>query len=305
MISRTTARQISLLFALSFRQFGSYSLRGRNVGYYESIPVAIYDFLYEHDFPAYLCNAARKAAPGSRTTRNIEDFIMKLHTGESLVAATSNWSWPDRERLGQEHLKNLAEDLIEHWRSREREYGEKEEIDPVIVKLKAGLELDGFVFRGKVLLAPEADVLDAAEQGGVLQVLYSELALGDRDTAFHHLRLSEEHYIAQRWDDCIANSRKFFEEVMEQSAIAYSARKERQPLDSNTAGRPVRIRDYLERINLLERKEKEAIAAIYGLLSHTGGHPYMAQSDQARLLRHLALTLSHFIMLRLRGALSP
>jgi hypothetical protein len=46
---------------------------------------------------------------------------------------------------------------------------------------------------------------------------------------------------------------------------------------------------------------KEALAKVYGLLSHTGGHPYMAQNDQARLLRHLALTFSQFAMLRLRG----
>jgi hypothetical protein len=64
------------------------------------------------------------------------------------------------------------------------------------------------------------------------------------------------------------------------------------------------VRDYLERSGLLESKEKEALAKVYGPLSHTGGHPYMAQNDQARLLRHLALTFSQFAMLRLRGKLS-
>lgn len=46
------------------------------------------------------------------------------------------------------------------------------------------------------------------------------------------------------------------------------------------------MRDYLEQEALLERKEKDALAQVYGLLSETGAHPYIAKSDQARLLRH-------------------
>jgi hypothetical protein len=297
MISRTTAKQIATLFALSFRTYKSYS----GSGAYESDAEEIYDFLFENDFPAYLCNAARTAAPGYRTTRHIEDFIMKLHTGESIAKATKGWAWRDRERLGEVHLKALAEDLVEHWRERERGYREAETVDPVISKLKASLELDGFVFRGKTLLAPEADILDALEQTGVLQALYSDLGLARPDIAFHHLSLSEEHYLAKRWDDSISNSRKFFETVLEESASAYSAKRDGHPLDAAVLGRPVKVRDYLERMNLIDKKEKEAVSAVYGLLSETGGHPYMARNDQARLLRHLALTLSQFVMLRLRG----
>ena len=50
-----------------------------------------------------------------------------------------------------------------------------------------------------------------------------------------------------------------------------------------------------------ETEEKEAIAKIYGFLSETGGHPYIANQDQARLMRHLALTFSQFVLLRLEG----
>lgn len=303
MISRSTAKQIAVLFALSFRKFGSSHVGNQSQSWYESKPEEIYDFLYENGFPAYLCNSARAAAPAYKTTRMIEDFIMRLHTGESLVAATKNWTWHQREQLGQQHLKDLAEDLVEYWHDRPRGYSDRD-IDGVINNLKRGLELDGYVFRGRTLLAPESDVLDAAEQTGVLESVYAELGLAERETALHHLRLSEEHYIAGRWDDSIANSRKFLEAVMEQTAATYSMRRENGPLDPTIVGRPVRVRDYLERATLLERKEKEAIASVYGLLSHTGGHPYMAASEQARLLRHLALTLSHFVMLRLRGALS-
>ena len=44
-------------------------------------------------------------------------------------------------------------------------------------------------------------------------------------------------------------------------------------------------------------------ASVCGLLSHAGGHPYMAQSEQARLLRHLVLTFSQFVMLRFKSKL--
>jgi hypothetical protein len=54
---------------------------------------------------------------------------------------------------------------------------------------------------------------------------------------------------------------------------------------------------------VLETKEKKAISEIYGLLSETGGHPYIAENDQARLSRNLALTISQFVMLRYEGVL--
>jgi hypothetical protein len=51
----------------------------------------------------------------------------------------------------------------------------------------------------------------------------------------------------------------------------------------------------------LEKKEKDALSHVYGLLSETGGHPYVAQKDQARLMRHLSLTFCQFILIRLQG----
>ena len=64
------------------------------------------------------------------------------------------------------------------------------------------------------------------------------------------------------------------------------------------------MRQYLERQGIFERKERESIDKLYGLLSETGAHPYMAESDQARLLRQLSLTLSQFVLLRLEAALT-
>ena len=88
---------------------------------------------------------------------------------------------------------------------------------------------------------------------------------------------------------------------MQESAALHSVKRNAKQLDPNDYSQPRAVRDYLERQSLLEAKEKQAIASVYGLLSNTGGHPYMAEQDQARLMRHLALTFSQFVMLRLMG----
>jgi hypothetical protein len=75
------------------------------------------------------------------------------------------------------------------------------------------------------------------------------------------------------------------------------------PLSPDVLTKPVMVRDYLEQVGLLEKKEKEAVSQVYGLLNNTGGHPYIAERDQARLMRHLALTFSQFVLLRLEGIL--
>lgn len=133
-----------------------------------------------------------------------------------------------------------------------------------------------------------------------MRLLYEKNGLADATTTFHHLELSEEHYLAEKWDDSISNSRKFLESVLAQIVAKHAAIVARNVGDE-VLSRPVRVRDYLEGEGLLEAKEKQAVAAVYGLLSETGGHPYVAQKEQARLMRHLALTFAQFTMLRLRG----
>ena len=117
----------------------------------------------------------------------------------------------------------------------------------------------------------------------------------------HFLDLSEEHFLEKRWSDSIANSRKFLESVLQEIAASHCNRAYGKPLSKETYEKPALARQYLEDEGLLESKKREAIAKIYGLLSHTGGHPYMADSDQARLLRHLSLTVGQFVLLRYKG----
>jgi hypothetical protein len=196
----------------------------------------------------------------------------------------------------------LSEDILNYWFSEERRDHQGDTKD-LVNKLIGQLELDGYVYRDSKLLSSEEDVVDVEEEKGVLKNLYESLNLNHKDVAFHHLDLSEEHYLEKRWDDTISNSRKFLECVLQEAAELINFRNKGSHLSKTIYESPSQIRAYLVQEGILEVKEKDAILKVYSLLSHTGGHPYMAENDQARLLRHLALTLSQFVLLRIQGAI--
>lgn len=304
MISRRTAKLLGQLYEGRFSSTGIYA----GINRYEIHSNRLYDFLYENDHSAWLCNSIKRLIG----RRSVQEFVMQLHTGESLLKATQDWTWDERKKFGQKYLEELSEDIlilfekdlneaktyISHFRDeREREIKSK------IADLKGLLELDGYEYKNGHLYKSEANVVDIEEVRGVLESLYLELRLDNKETAIHHLSLSEDHYLKKNWDDSISNSRKFLECVAQEAAAKHSLTIKGNSLNARIKGRPVEIRAYLENEKLLDAKEVKALAEIYGLLSHTGGHPYMAASDQARLLRNMALTFSQFILIRLKGCL--
>lgn len=312
MISRRTALVLAETYADMF-SVPHYAQATYSSSYKTHFSVktdALYDFLYTCNYASWFCNESKSThqyAEGySRATRKLKEFVMKLHTGETQYDVTPDWDWKQREQLGQEYLINLATDILNRLcHDLENATGDDiVEIEKTRAQLERNLELDGYAYRDSRLVASEVDVLDVAEETGALQSLFMNLGLQSRETVFHHLSLSEDHYINEKWDDSVANSRKFLEGVLQETAALYSQRVKGIPLPDSIHTRPVRVRDYLENEGLLEPKEKEAVGSVYGLLSETGGHPYMARSDQARLLRHLSLTFSQFVMLRLRGRLA-
>ncbi len=311
MISRRTASAIADVYEHMFG-YMKYVSGGRNYSAYHDYRVdtnGFYDYLYDREYPAWFCNTARSIkahAPGIKK-RAVKDIVLKLHTGETIAAP--EWTWEQREKLGQRFLQDLAQDALnQHARLLDAPdssitdritQDRKEQVRTLVSRL----QLDGYEYKDGRLLAPEYDVLDVEEEAGVLHSLYAELSLPNKEKNLQFLKLSEEHYVAQRWPDAIHNSRKFLEGTLQEIAAAHSLRVKETELVEGTYKRAVRVRDYLEREGLLDTKETEALAKVYGLLSETGSHPNMAYNDQARLLRHLALTFSQFAMLRLQGSL--
>jgi hypothetical protein len=259
---------------------------------------SLYEFLYKNDFPAVVCNGAFRISGD----RPLQRWIMRFHTGESIEAPKMPLA--EREDLGQQILLNLAEALLKAWDSEhqlgiESQNGAHRSKQPLLETL----ELDGYIYRDHQLLASESDVLDVEEEQGVLEALYTSLGLDNISVFRSKLQLSEQHYIDGLWSDSVANSRLVLEGVLQEVASTYSKRVKGSDLPEAVYSKAVKIRQYLEDEGLLDTKEREVIQYTYGLLSNVGSHPYMAEKDQARLLRHMGLTLSQFVLLRLEGSL--
>lgn len=294
MISRATSMCIAVLLN---KKFTSKYSSGRRLERPLVTREALYDFLYENEYDAWFCNAAKMCFTGA----DLKEFWLKLHTGESFSGNTVNWSWEQRRKLGQQIISCLISDFLGWYDGSKVASFVKEEYQPKVDELLRRLALDGYAFRDGRLLQTQADVLNVEEEKGLLQDLYIRSGLGRSADAFEFLRLGEEHFVEGRWSDCISNIRKFFELTLQEGAkILIVMRK--VAFNEADLTKPVKVREFLENEGLVARKEREAIDKLYGLLSETGAHPYMAESDQARLLRQLSLTLSQFVLLRLEAA---
>jgi hypothetical protein len=294
MISRKTAMSIASAYTSKF----SYSSTSRHsVRKEEVYTTRLYDWLYERDYEAWFCNSIRTISQ----IRTLKDFFLRIHTGESLVTATPAWSWEKRKALGSQHLEYLARDFLTWYDQECSDQFCKQHYEELATELRRRLEIDGYIYRDGMLLHPETEILDVEAERGLLQELHRSLGLRRKDEIFSFLDLSEKHYVNGDWSDSIGNARKFFEAVLQEVANRHSLHSTTEPIPEQTLQRPVAIREYLEEKGLLEKREREALDKVYGLLSHTGSHPYMAAKDQARLLRQLSLTITQFILLRLEG----
>lgn len=304
MLSRKTTKTLAGLFHEVFGWYGPVlspyvNLLSRETTHYHLNKEDLYDFLYEHDYDAWFLNAAKDLP--ELVGRGLRELVMQLHTGETVAPATREWTWAQRSRLGQRLLRDLAEDVLV-WTETPGSHV-TDDLASKRQQLISQLELDGYIFRDEKLYYTEAAVLDTEGEQGILEKLIADLGLDNQQVMKHHLELSETHYVDGKWDDSIANSRKFLESVLQEIAAKHHLSETGQPISRSTYSRPSEVRDYLQTQGLIEPKEKQAIAKVYGLLSQTGGHPYIAEKDQARLMRHLALTFAQFALLRLQGAL--
>lgn len=296
MIGRQTTKAIAEAYQERFVK-----LRRSNYDYisvYERDEM--YDFLYVNDFDGWICNIFHGISSGRRS---LFEFILKLHTGESIASATSQWDWPQRQSLGQRILRDLSEALIKERINNPKfeTYGDSDK--KAVDSMRSALELDGYVYKDGTLFVPEEGILEEKEEQGLLEAMMIELSLQDIAILRHHLELSSSDYQAEKWDDSISNSRKVLEGVLQQAAVRVLTARGKLPTDTQSLERPQKVRELLESEGLLDKKERETLGHVYGLLSQTGSHPYIAERDQARLMRHLSLTFCQFVMLRLRGAL--
>src|SRR4051812_36243205 len=100
MISRRGAKTIAETYSKIYVYVNS-GIRGdRTATFYQD---SLYDFLYVSDFDDWIMNRMRSVRVQQKP-RALTDFIMKLHTGESLQDRTPDWTIKQRTLLGQRLL---------------------------------------------------------------------------------------------------------------------------------------------------------------------------------------------------------
>ena len=272
----TLARVVQSAFS-STRQ-AAYSSRLETI--FEVDDGALTDFLFEAEIDDGIANGLTLA----RGPRALQEFIMVASVNEISGAPG-----------GTPFTLKLAEAVLRA--------GEHDQVRFVPIELgllQGFLELDGYVFRDRRLLPQDkGNVIDVEQAQDLITQLYVELKFS-ADVMKHHLKNSEELFLAGKWDLSIGECRKVLEETLTQVALAF-ATKVGPPLTDADRRRPAWQREYLEKQGVLEKEERRAYDGAYGLLSHTGGHPYIAEPDQARLLRQVALTYTQFVLLQWQG----
>lgn len=262
----------------------------------------LYDFMYEHDYAVWVLQRIEKYT--SAYCDHFRKFILALQTGEMVSHIPYNrGKGEDPHVMSQQLLVKLAKDIIKEYETRIEDYGDfskNSDARKKVIELKSQLELDGYVYRDGNLFPVESSVIDEQEEQSYLEKLVDLSRLNDPATIKHHIRLAEEDYVNDRWSNSIGNSRHFLEAILAQVLERVSTRLGRN-LHPNVYRNATTTRDHLEREGLLTEDEKETIRRIYGLLSNIGGHAYIAEKDQARLMWHLALTCSQFVLLRYEG----
>src|SRR5437016_4675102 len=104
MISRQSAKAIADAYREKYVLVSSgYGRQSKEVHYWG---VLLYDFLYLNNFDEWFMLKVRGLYHGSNE-RVLQDHLMQLHTGSSLVDATPKWTPEQRSDLGQRLLRDL------------------------------------------------------------------------------------------------------------------------------------------------------------------------------------------------------
>jgi hypothetical protein len=291
MISRRTTHLVQMLYDLIFTE---------DIGFGPVLDKEkLYDFLYENDHEVWFLDLYKRQV---KNEVDLKSLILNLHTGMAYTSRSQTLK--DKQELGQQVIKHLAISILKmldsdfmSWTTADK----KSDNDMLAQDLINRLELDGYKYKDGKLFPLESTVIPEEQEQSYLEDLIQDLNLSDQNTIKHHLKLSEEHFLNAKYDDSISNSRKVLDAILSQVASAAYLKVNGTPIPQPMLRNATDIRGFLERQNIVTRVERAALDQNYSALSATGGHPYIAEKDQARLMRHLALTFSQFVLLRYEG----
>ncbi|MHB8113030.1 MAG: hypothetical protein ACYDHA_06175 [Bellilinea sp.] len=302
MISRRATKILSELINELFK--GSYRERvynGITSSYefrYKFNRETFHDFLYDRDYPEWFLILINTLPPHNE--RSVLEFFMGLNTGNFVWKINTNINKEQTTQLiasAKNLLIDLAKDIVNFVLDNKGTTQAKN----LCQKLLEQLELDGYIFQNQQLYRAESNIINIEEETGIIHKLVKDLDLDNQDIVFHHLNLIEKDYLDGKYDDSIGNSRKFLESVLREIAKKHSIELKRAALSDDIIEWAGMVRKYLEEEKVFSESEILMYKASYGLLSETGNHPYIAQNNQAALMRNLSMTLAHYALLRFKG----
>src|SRR5215216_187302 len=109
MISRKTTKLLADAYATHFSSM--FESPGFTLGpkIYKLEDDKAYNYFYEREYDVWFLQIINRSIAGG-TTQTFAKAIMGIHTGETIVSATMDWTYEDRQKKGQLLLKRLAED---------------------------------------------------------------------------------------------------------------------------------------------------------------------------------------------------
>ena len=127
-----------------------------------------------------------------------------------------------RQQAGQQYLQKLAQSLLRLHDDKPSEFSKQAEES--LQLMQSHLELDGYIYRNRILLPVESSVIDVQAEQSYLKNLVDISKLSDPTTIKHHINLAEEHYVNNRHSDSIGNSRHFLEAILSQTLEGVSTK---------------------------------------------------------------------------------
>lgn len=209
----------------------------------------------------------------------LKDYVLNMETGMFYHKI----EYMKHRNIGQEDLKKLALAILN------RQGTDYSQFD-----LYNSLLLDGYELRDNKLYKVNSDM---KEEVSLLKKLYTKYKLPCSEEFIKFYDDMVEHFSNGKWEDSIHNGRKVLEIVLRSSAIIY----QNSISDNNITeqSKPVKVREYLEKIGFFSDKEIMLIKDYYGYISNIGSHPKLARETQANFTRILTINISLYVLNRL------
>jgi hypothetical protein len=251
----------------------------------------LHEFAFAREYPEWFLMVSRDRGLIPDT---LKEIVLGLQDGRTLqMLINAHPALAQAE--GQAFLKRLAADLMQVDKV---EYKTGNNLVREREHMVRCLELDGYVYRDGLILRSESEAEEVEEERGELATLYASLGLADAAIVVRHLADSEADYTAGKWWNSIGNARAYLEAVLKNVAVAWSNLPGSGALAS--PNKAVEVRMYLQRENVLTKKEEKLLEYLYGILSDTGNHANVPEQEHARVFRRFALGAALYVLLRFK-----